>query len=320
MFPKITIAISTRNGKKYLEKTLPAWLNQNYPKFNIIVIDDGSTDGTKDLLSNYKQVEYITQQGSHNGYSKTKNFCVSNANGEFIFLVDGDILPQTPQYLLNLYQTYINTKNIAFLSVSLCDSNNKDTKYYGIYYSFYGINIHKRKISISEIENHSCPIQAASFHGGGVFFDKNIWDQLGGYDTIQEFMLDDIDLSARACLQGYKVYIYNQEVLEHIGIDNHHDKKYFAWKYKYYFSGIATTMLKNLKTQNLYKLMIFIFASPLIYLMIGIKFKNISLVFSWFDSVFIFFKNIGKILKSRKIIQTTRKEKSDSFLSLKPEF
>ena len=60
MSADVSIIIPTYNGREFIEKTINSCLEQTYKSIDIIVIDDGSTDGTRDILSSYKdQVSLI---------------------------------------------------------------------------------------------------------------------------------------------------------------------------------------------------------------------------------------------------------------------
>ena len=52
--PKFSIIIPTRNVEKYIKKFLDSVLNQTFKDFEIIVVDDGSTDNTKNIIKKYK--------------------------------------------------------------------------------------------------------------------------------------------------------------------------------------------------------------------------------------------------------------------------
>jgi GT2 family glycosyltransferase len=322
MLPKITIAISSTIGeRKWLEITVPLWLKQNYDNLEIVIINDGSPDIDEDFVKSLSpRIKYKKIGETRSGYPFAKNACVENSTGEYVLLVDNDILPPNEDYLKNIYNFFNSLPTPGFVGGALYDKGAELTKYYGIYYSKYGINIHKNPVDKKTLTESSELIQIGSYHGGAVFFKKSLWEELGGYDTMQPFMLDDTDLSARASINGYNCYLYNRELMEHAGISNHDNQDYFAWKFKYYFSAISTIILKNYSSKNLFTLLLFFITSPFIYIATAIKKKNLKIIKAGFESIGILVKNLPKILQARKKIQSTRKISKDSFLFIKSPF
>lgn len=320
-YPKITIAVSSTIGElNWLQMSLPLWLQQDYPALEIVVVNDGCPDITEELVHSIdSKIKYFKIGDKRQGYPFAKNASVKNASGEYIFLVDNDVLPLSKSYITNIYNQFNKLTDAAFLGGALYDKGSESTKYYGIYYSQYGINIHRKSISKESLVENQCPLRVGSYHGGAVFFKKNVWETLGGYDTMQPFMLDDTDLCARASIQGLNAYLYNKELLEHAGITNHANKEYFAWKFQFYYSAIATIMLKNYSVLNMYRFLLFNIAAPFIYFATAFKKKNILLVKAYFSSLFFFIKNLGIILKARKNIQSKR-ICGDNFLSIKSPY
>jgi len=83
----ISVIIPTYNRKHSLPRTLDSVLAQSFQPFEIIVIDDGSTDGTADWLkSNYVSIKSISQ--SNQGVSSARNIGIKQAEGNWIALLD----------------------------------------------------------------------------------------------------------------------------------------------------------------------------------------------------------------------------------------
>lgn len=100
--PLITIGVSAYNRKNYLPQSLDSLLNQTYPNIEIIVVDDGSTDGTAELMrSRYPQVKYVYQENA--GDAAAKNHAAELASGEYIVFNDSDDLfyPDAVERLYN---------------------------------------------------------------------------------------------------------------------------------------------------------------------------------------------------------------------------
>lgn len=87
----ISVIIPVYNGKQYLTEAVESIFQQNYDPLEIIIVDDGSTDGTADLKNSFgKKVKYIYQENS--GPAAARNKGISLANGEYIAFLDSDDL------------------------------------------------------------------------------------------------------------------------------------------------------------------------------------------------------------------------------------
>jgi glycosyltransferase involved in cell wall biosynthesis len=89
----ISIALCTYNGEKYLIEQLDTLVNQTYPKLEIIVVDDCSSDKTITILNDYlSKFPFIKlyQNEQNLGYIKNFEKAISLCNGELIALADQD--------------------------------------------------------------------------------------------------------------------------------------------------------------------------------------------------------------------------------------
>lgn len=88
MKDKVSVIIPTFNRALTLSRAVDSVLNQSYGNLEIIVIDDGSTDNTQEILKNYPQIQIITQENS--GVSAARNSGVKIASGTWISFLDSD--------------------------------------------------------------------------------------------------------------------------------------------------------------------------------------------------------------------------------------
>jgi glycosyltransferase involved in cell wall biosynthesis len=87
--PIVTSIIPVFNGEKYIESAIESVLNQTYKNIEIIIVDDGSTDNTPNLIRRYDgKIRYIWQ--SNSGSAAARNLGISNASGDFIGFLDSD--------------------------------------------------------------------------------------------------------------------------------------------------------------------------------------------------------------------------------------
>ncbi len=91
--PKVSVIIPTYNRSHFLSRAIKSVLNQTFQDFELIIVDDGSTDNTKEVIENFqekdKRIKYIWQKNS-GGPAKTRNKGIEKSEGEYIAFLDDD--------------------------------------------------------------------------------------------------------------------------------------------------------------------------------------------------------------------------------------
>ncbi|HXT40322.1 MAG TPA: glycosyltransferase [Candidatus Angelobacter sp.] len=87
-FPKVSVIVASYNGARTLKACLDSLARLNYPEYEVILVDDGSTDNTLEIASLYPQVRYLRQ--GNQGLSVARNTGVGAASGEIIAFTDSD--------------------------------------------------------------------------------------------------------------------------------------------------------------------------------------------------------------------------------------
>lgn len=101
---KISVIIAAYNAEKYLAETLDSIVNQTIDNYEILVVNDGSTDGTMDILRAYeKEYAHLKVIDKENGGpSSARNTALAVANGEYVYFLDADDIVELDA-LLSLY-------------------------------------------------------------------------------------------------------------------------------------------------------------------------------------------------------------------------
>ena len=99
--PKLSIIVPVYNTEKYLEKCLDSLVNQVFTDTEIIIVNDGTKDGSEEIIKQYKnkypnKIKYYKKENG--GLSDTKNFGVEKATGKYITFVDSDDYIRTELY------------------------------------------------------------------------------------------------------------------------------------------------------------------------------------------------------------------------------
>ncbi len=112
-YPLVTVIIPCFNYGKYLPEAFESIRLQDYPNIEIIVVDDGSTDNTKDITEKNQKARYIYQ--INQGLSAARNTGIKNSKGELIIFLDADDLLLPDAINTNLYYLKQN-EELAFVS------------------------------------------------------------------------------------------------------------------------------------------------------------------------------------------------------------
>ncbi|MEA5550657.1 glycosyltransferase family A protein [Anabaena cylindrica UHCC 0172] len=88
--PLVTVIIPVYNYANYIAATLDSVFAQTYRPIEVIVVDDGSTDNSAEIMLGYPEVQYLYQ--SNQGVSVARNMAIAAAKGEFIAFLDADDL------------------------------------------------------------------------------------------------------------------------------------------------------------------------------------------------------------------------------------
>lgn len=92
MSPKVSVIIPTYNRAKFISETLESVFSQTFTDYEVIVVDDGSTDNTIQILANYGDRLRVISLEENTGPSVSRNIALRAAQGEFIALLDSDDL------------------------------------------------------------------------------------------------------------------------------------------------------------------------------------------------------------------------------------
>ena len=206
--PKVSVIIVNYNGKKFLEKCLESLCKVNYENFEIIVVDNNSTDGSIELVTkNYPSI-ILLKLNSNKGFAEPNNIGAKIANGKYLLFLNNDTIV-TPSFISEMVQVIENDKKIAICQSLLLkpdesvDSSGDFIDPLGVVY-----NSTKKTDEIREI---------SSARGASMLIRKNIFDILEGFDEKFYVSFEDVDLGWRTWMIGYKVILTPKSVVYHVG-------------------------------------------------------------------------------------------------------
>lgn len=194
MSPFFSIVIPLYNKEKYISTTLNTVLNQSFQDFEIVIVNDGSTDQSVSVINTFtdKRIQLIHQQNQ--GVSVARNTAIKSSTGTYIATLDGDDLWKE-NHLEELKKCITLFKNAV------------------LYCNNYEIKRHDGFVTAAKFNfdyNSKCLIVPDFFeaniinyipHSSSVAFKKDIFFKIGAYNT-QLRTGQDIDLWIRFGLHG----------------------------------------------------------------------------------------------------------------------
>lgn len=126
----ISIVMSAYNAKNYIKETIDSVLNQSYPYFEFLIVDDGSTDDTFSIVSSYSDSRICSFKIENSGVAYAKNYLIKKAKYNWIAIIDADdtwdvdklkkqvnFLNENPDYVLLGTYANIMDKEGSFLYI-----------------------------------------------------------------------------------------------------------------------------------------------------------------------------------------------------------
>lgn len=185
--PKVSVIIPTYNSSKFICDAIDSVLNQNYRNFEIIIIDDGSTDDTKEKLIKYEsKINYYYKKNG--GPASARNYGVQRSQGEYICFLDADdiFLPKKLEIQVSLLDQYRHAGIGLLYSDFFCI----DEYDYTIlkYYKCKDFSSHKKALQYLYLHNY--------INTSTVMVKKDYINQIGLFDEELRY-LEDYDLWIR---------------------------------------------------------------------------------------------------------------------------
>ncbi|MEO1377959.1 MAG: glycosyltransferase family A protein [Cyanobacteria bacterium J06635_10] len=190
----VTIVLPAYNASEYLAETLKSVLQQTYTNFELLVIDDGSTDDTADIVHNLSQqdsrVKLISQQNQ--GVSVARNIGINMAQGEFIAFLDADDLWLPNKLTAHIQHLSANPNlGLSFARVEFMTFDGKATGKYS--------NPHFRNITQKNLYEENPAITPSN-----AVFRRIALQQVGGFDGDLSGVAD-AELFLRIKCHGWEV-------------------------------------------------------------------------------------------------------------------
>ena len=221
----ISVIMSAYNAEKHISNSIESILSQSYQNFEFLIMDDGSTDNTSKIITSYIKTDTrikLFNNKSNIGLTKSLNFLINQANGEYLARQDSDDVSDSKRFELQLNFMITNTLQASTTRAKIKNTNNKIPGY-----SYY--LPHKLLMKFKN-----------PFIHGTLIIKKSLMQTVGLYDE-DYYLAQDYKLFADLLSRKYKIGSLNK-CLYTLNVDNNLSNKFKSQQQEY-----AKIVKKNFK-------------------------------------------------------------------------
>ncbi|HDS09381.1 MAG TPA: glycosyltransferase [Firmicutes bacterium] len=197
----ISVIIPNWNGKKYLKDCLESLLNQNAENYEIIVVDNNSSDGSVEFIEqNYPDVRLFKLK-RNTGFAFAVNYGIKRAKGKYIALLNNDTI--TDRNWLNEMKIILDSNSEIYsvcsqvLFIELPEMINSIGT--GVSSAFIPFDLY---ITKKKDTQYSGPVLGPT--GSAGMYRRTLFEKIGGFDSDFFAYFEDVDLNLRAFHAGLK--------------------------------------------------------------------------------------------------------------------
>lgn len=228
--PGVSIIVCAKNEYNNLQVLLPALINQSYVNKEIIIVDDYSTDNTRNLRTRFPTINWLTPLENIEGKKSALSYGIELAVKEWILLTDADCIPGN-EWVESMVANRGNSDVILGYSPMIKKS--------GL------INLFSRyETYLTAIQYLSYSILGIPYMGVGrnIMYRKTIFKAVDGFESHRDVLSGDDDL-------------FVQSAIDHGNIGINLDQKSFVYTHtEVKWKGFITQKLRHISTSYKYKL------------------------------------------------------------------
>lgn len=212
---EVTVVIPNLNGESYLRGCLDSLRCQSAAPFSIIIVDNGSSDGSVSLIREEYPEVILEVLDKNYGFCKAVNIGIKMAQTPYVILLNNDTVC-TPTFVEALTEAIKKRPDCFSCASKMVQMQHPDLMDNGgDYYCALGwaFACGKGKPAVK----YNRPREIFSACAGAAIYRRAVFDEIGLFDEVHFAYLEDIDVSYRAKIAGYRNYYIPEAVMKHVG-------------------------------------------------------------------------------------------------------
>ncbi|RAP52858.1 MAG: glycosyl transferase family 2 [Methanosphaera sp. rholeuAM270] len=210
----VTVAIPNYNNRDLLDNLLGS-LKKSISLSQVIIVDNASEDDSTSLVrQKYPEVTLIENK-TNRGFACAVNQAIKLVKTEYVFLLNNDTLLEEDTIISLLKTINISCDIFSVSSKMIQYHNRKLLDDAGDEYTILGWS--KRRGYAKDISKYGIDEEVFSACAGAALYRMSVFREIGLFDEAFESYVEDMDLSFRARLHGYKCYYSSDAIVYHVG-------------------------------------------------------------------------------------------------------
>ena len=243
---KVTVVIPNYNGLKFMEPCFKALEMQLCRDFEILVVDNGSGDGSVEWLKEHEIPSIFLE--TNTGFSGAVNVGIRASKTPYVILLNNDTEPDC-HYIGEMIKAIERSPKIFSVSSKMIQMYHPDLMDdAGDMYSVLGWAFQRGVGRPEKLYKKSCRVFTAC--AGAAIYRREVFETIGYFDEMHFAYLEDIDVGYRAKLYGYDNVFCPEAVVYHVGSGTS-GSKYNSFKVKLAARNNVYLNYKNMRTWQL---------------------------------------------------------------------
>lgn len=312
-YPEVSIVIVNHNGKVHLEECLRSLYAQSFSDFEIIIVDNGSTDGSVEFIrDNYPQVRLVENK-INRGFCRGNNDGISISKGRYLFLLNNDTVVDK-ECLKTLYEFLSNSDENCFAVFPkvLFYHAPKFINCAEVVWNYKNFwrDISIGTVDIGQLKN---PKKIFGSMFVAVLMKKDIFEKMGLFDEALFTYGEDFDVCYQTNLFKYDIYLIPQAVVYHKFRASSQEDIDPLWSFYLYLRNYFYVIFKNISVRQLWRSKRFLLKLYFTNLQWGYKNKEWKRFWLAIKVPIALIKMMVPLLKKRRKIQRNRRCSDSDF-------
>ena len=203
----ISIIVLTLNSEKFICKCLESIFSQEYRGYEVLVVDNGSTDKTVEIIKASFPKVVLIEKIKNIGASAARNLALSRAGGQWVLTLDCDVVLNNDFLALAAKHLRKIDERIGFIQAKILNTDRKTIYSCGVKMGFFN-RLHDLGNGKKAESCFLFPQKVFASCSAAAFYKKEMLDEIkedrGYFDERFFFLVEEVDLSWRAQRQGWK--------------------------------------------------------------------------------------------------------------------